>query len=209
MTEDVAPLGRRERKKQALRARIVLDCCTLIAELGVEGTKLDTLCDRVDISKKTFYNYFDSKDTLLLEICQSHLLTGMETAIETALASGADCGTQLEMIFRALFEGQADAGRFDLELIDYLVSNFASNRGASIGLLDEMNGHYIRFFRHHRDVLRPEYTPEFCGEMAVGMLVSVILNWMNHPDSDGAAKLPEVADYIRRSMLVDAGPGAG
>ncbi|MDX1734585.1 MAG: TetR/AcrR family transcriptional regulator [Halioglobus sp.] len=193
--------GRRERKKKALRARIVTDCCTLIADIGVDGTTLEALCDQVDISKKTFYNYFDSKDSLLLEICQSHLVAGIAAALDTAMAEGGDCAAQLDLVFTALAEGQAEPQRFDVELIDYLVSNFVRNRGASVGLLDEMNAHFTRFFDHHRESLRQGYSPQFCGEMVVGMIVSVALNWINHPEATSAQALPQLCAFIQQSML--------
>ncbi len=193
--------GRRERKKQATRANLIESCCRLIEAQGVEGTTIEALCDAVDISKKTFYNYFDSKNELLLEICQSHLLAGIEGTIDAALAGGGSCSDQLDAIFASLFEGQASAAPFDLELIDYLVSNFASNRGASIGLLDEWNGHFARFFAAHEAELAPGHTPAFCGVMTAGMINAVLLNWINHPGEIDRDMIPAVCALIKRSML--------
>ena len=138
--------GRRERKKIALRAAIKTHCAELIEAQGVEGATVEAICDAVDISKKTFYNYFASKDALIVELCQSHLLADIGANIETVTTTGGSCAEQLDLIFSGMFggqlaveldlifsgmfDGQLAASRFDLALIDYLVSNFASNRGA-------------------------------------------------------------------------------
>ena len=193
--------GRRERKKQATRASLIESCCHLIETEGVEGATVEALCDAVDISKKTFYNYFDTKNDLLLEICQSHLLAGIEGTIDAALASDGDCSAQLDLVFESLFEGQASASAFDLALIDYLVSNFSRNRGASIGLLDEWNAQFTRFFTAHAAALAPGQTPAFCGEMTAGMINAVMLNWINHPGEIDREKIPAVCAMIKRSML--------
>ena len=195
------PMGRRERKKLALRASMVSHCRDLIEEKGVEGTTVDALCERVDISKKTFYNYFDSKNALVLEICQSHLLAGIQDMVDVAADEELSCAAQVELIFRTLFESREIMGRFDLELIDYMVSNFGRNRGASVGLLDDMIGLFTEFFRRHVDALKPQYSPEFCGEMTVGMLNAVLMNWMNHRESLHMDKVLELSAFIRDSML--------
>jgi AcrR family transcriptional regulator len=57
--------GRRERKKAETRAALVDAALVLFAEQGVDGTSVEQIADRGDVSARTFHRYFASKDELL------------------------------------------------------------------------------------------------------------------------------------------------
>ena len=65
-TEQVVLEGLRERKKRATRMAIQRTFLELVLERGYEGATVEDVCARVDISKKTFFNYYSSKDAVLL-----------------------------------------------------------------------------------------------------------------------------------------------
>ena len=48
----VVPLGRRERKKQAVREKILEETLGLIATHGIDGTTIDAICDCADIASR-------------------------------------------------------------------------------------------------------------------------------------------------------------
>lgn len=67
---DIAKLGSicglRERKRMETLAAIE-DCATrLVLERGFETVTVDDICEAADISKRTFFNYVDSKETAVL-----------------------------------------------------------------------------------------------------------------------------------------------
>ena len=59
-------LGLRERKRRATRRAIQLAVIDLVAERGLDGTTVDEISRRADISPRTFFNYFASKEEALL-----------------------------------------------------------------------------------------------------------------------------------------------
>lgn len=63
MTENTDTLlGLRERKRRETRLRIE-DCGTeLILERGFDQVTLEEICEKAGVSRRTFFNYFDSKD---------------------------------------------------------------------------------------------------------------------------------------------------
>jgi TetR/AcrR family transcriptional regulator, cholesterol catabolism regulator len=61
----VPPLGRRERKKQEVHARIRRAAAELFHEKGYEATTVEEIAERADVAKGTFFNYFPRKDSLL------------------------------------------------------------------------------------------------------------------------------------------------
>jgi len=112
MTTDVAELGLRERKRRATRRAIQLAVLDLVAQRGLENVTVDEISRIADVSPRTFFNYFTSKEEAL--IGESPTLPD-EAQVERFVTAGA--GSDLlsglgEMISRA---GANIAG--DVELV--------------------------------------------------------------------------------------------
>ena len=60
-------LGRRERRSIETREKILRSAINLFAKRGFNATTIDAIAERADIGKGTFFNYFENKESLLLE----------------------------------------------------------------------------------------------------------------------------------------------
>ncbi|MCS4534968.1 TetR/AcrR family transcriptional regulator [Corynebacterium sp. HS2168-gen11] len=70
----------REQKRRKTHAAIELTATQLVAAQGFSQVRIDDICRHVSISKRTFFNYFDSKETAVLG---SPLAMPDETALNT------------------------------------------------------------------------------------------------------------------------------
>lgn len=61
-----APEGLRQRKKEKTRHQIERTILELSLERGYENVTVEDVCAQCDISKKTFFNYYASKEAALL-----------------------------------------------------------------------------------------------------------------------------------------------
>ena len=74
MPEPLPPTeGLRARKKRALRRRIVETAGRLFAEKGFAETRVEEIAGALDVSTATVFNYFGSKDAILLELAEEQI----------------------------------------------------------------------------------------------------------------------------------------
>ncbi len=59
---------RREEKKQLTKERICQAASNLFADKGYEATKISEITEMAGVAKGTFFNYFDSKEEVMLEL---------------------------------------------------------------------------------------------------------------------------------------------
>jgi len=115
VTVEATELGLRERKRLATRRAIQLAVLDLSADRGFESVTVDEISRVADISPRTFFNYFASKEEALIgdgptlprdERRESFVAAGADadilTGIGDLLAGGAvdQSGTDLDLVTR-------------------------------------------------------------------------------------------------------------
>lgn len=72
-------IGLRDRKRMETRARLEDAAVTLVLRDGLEHTTVDAISELADVSPRTFFNYFDSKDSAILGLRQIDFSEDMMT----------------------------------------------------------------------------------------------------------------------------------
>jgi AcrR family transcriptional regulator len=102
--------GLRERKKQATRLALHEAALRLVAERGLDRVSVDDIAERADVSPRTFFNYFPTKDDAVLGLDPD--LSRQQ--IEEFLARPAD-ETPVQAL-RTVARAQAEEMATDMEL---------------------------------------------------------------------------------------------
>ncbi len=92
-------MGLRELKRQRLLDAILDETCALIEEVGYESLQVEEVARRLEISKPTFYRYFESKGDVLAEV-QVRMTREWTTAVERLVEDGAPFADTLETLAR-------------------------------------------------------------------------------------------------------------
>ena len=107
---DAAEPGLRERKRLATRRAILLAALQLVSERGLEATTVDEISRLADVSPRTFFNYFPSKEEALAgEAPQSPPDAAVQAFVDARGPLLADLGR--------LFDATVDDAVHDVEMI--------------------------------------------------------------------------------------------
>ena len=131
--ENQEPLGLRERKKIKARTAIERAALELVLEHGYDGTTVEDICERAEVSKKTFFNYFPTK---------AAVVTGRVDAFPEA-----------EQLI-AMMEAHSEMSYLDV-LVNMISADFAVREGDEISdlRLKVLRQMPQLFFRGQRDLL--------------------------------------------------------
>src|SRR5262249_27901223 len=115
--EKVVVLSPRDRRRTKLAAQIERLALSLFVKRGISAVTVDEIADAADISRRTFFRYFASKEDLLLGDRQRY-----DDSLARTLAkeqTGSSAVRMLRDILRAMsheVEAEADIARLRLEL---------------------------------------------------------------------------------------------
>ncbi|MCP3974237.1 MAG: TetR/AcrR family transcriptional regulator [bacterium] len=96
--------GLRERKKLEVRRRILGAAAELFGTAGLEATTIDAIAERAEVSVGTVYNYFGSKNALLLAEVETDTDVMIEAGRAVLRRPGADPAAALKRLIGVYFD---------------------------------------------------------------------------------------------------------
>lgn len=96
---DLRPIGLRDRKRQETRSRLERAAIDIVLSDGLDALTIDAVSERADVSPRTFFNYFDSKEDAVLGLHDPEL----SDEVLGAHVERAQGGDIIESVIRLLF----------------------------------------------------------------------------------------------------------
>ncbi|MBC3839780.1 TetR family transcriptional regulator [Streptacidiphilus sp. 4-A2] len=112
MSAEVDEPGLRDRKKEQTRRNLREGAALLFAERGFAATTVEDIAAHANVSKRTFFRYFDSKEDLLLPD-----LRDVFDCVETALAGRPADEDPLSAVCHALLESAVPFAQSSLTVL--------------------------------------------------------------------------------------------
>jgi AcrR family transcriptional regulator len=191
----------RERKKLAQRLSIINEALALIGQHGINNMTIDAICERAGISRKTFYNYYGTRHDLLFDICVSRTLDLVKGSVDEALANFKSLNERLRHVLTAQKRQLCEASDLEHELARYSIASIGNSFASGATLLSVMNENFLRLYAASQDDLKEGLSPEFCAEMTVGMIDTVILNQLHNPDYQAAQRYDALLAFLSGSLV--------
>lgn len=92
-------------KKGILTKEKILDVARLIIwQNNYNSISIDQIVQHAGVNKATFYNYFDSKETLAFEIIKKNMATTLECVYDYAFKTSTDPIERIELIVTKIYE---------------------------------------------------------------------------------------------------------
>jgi AcrR family transcriptional regulator len=117
--------GLRERKKERTRCALIDSAFALFQRKGFDATTVDEIAEAVDVSPRTFFRYFTSKEEVALSLLDDQLaalLTVVEQRPAEESVLTALCNAGLEVL-RAAEAGEAGFDPLRFESMQLLMSS--------------------------------------------------------------------------------------
>jgi AcrR family transcriptional regulator len=196
----VQELGRRERKKLATRRALEESAMRLFTEKGFDGTTVEEIADAADVSARTFFRYFATKDEVLFGDHEPRL-DAMRVLLDQRPAD-EPVMTSLEALLRGL--GDLLVAQRDRAMVQ---SEVSKTRVQILGLFrqhqEEMNEVITSFVatRLHADS-QVHMRARVIASAAMGAYLAASAEWVRSGGNGDMSQLMDEALDALRTVLV-------
>ncbi|WP_446030838.1 acyl-CoA-like ligand-binding transcription factor [Paenibacillus tyrfis] len=196
--DDKRTMGLRERKKAKTMAVVQMHALRLFRELGYNATTVEQIAEAAEISPSTFFRYFPTKEDVLLRDNYDPVLVDAFEAQPSHLSP-------LQAVRGAMVSAIADMSADELATMrerNELIMTVPELRAASLNSLTQTM-QLIAELAAKRTGREPDDAAvrTFAGAI-IGVNISVMLYYAEHPDADFAVLLDEALSKLEAGLLL-------
>ncbi|TDD45276.1 TetR/AcrR family transcriptional regulator [Nonomuraea terrae] len=200
----------RERKKQRTRQALIDAALTLFGSRGFGGVTLDELCDEVEVSKRTFFRYFASKEDVAMAPLEDMWRAFLE-GLETADPDGRPLLELMEAALLAALDQVADDAWAGRALLSYRLSRQTPSMDAHTLHFCDSTMRAVLEILHRRLDLPDDARPRLAGDMLVAAWRYALDGWAagarDRPDGrELAARVRDAVAALPGSLHLTAAP---
>jgi AcrR family transcriptional regulator len=205
MTIDEAPLGRREKRKQEIRARIEDAAYRLFKLQGVEETSIEQICVEADVARRTFYGHFANKHALLGGLGVSRIYNQTEPMLRQLMADQSTTRGRLAAMIDYIASNFSTYQDIDLQLILIAPATLAENTEQQREIGNSASASFTQLISAGLELgdVRTEFSPEILAAMVVGTLNMLTTSWAMNPDYPIFANLEEARGMFEKLICKD------
>lgn len=196
----VPVIGRRERNRQRVRARMYTSALELFAEKGYEATTIEEIAERADVSRGTFFNHFPHKEDLITEWAEDRRRTLMDRMEQRLGSETEDTGVLLHLCMDGLAQlGEAHRGVTRIMLTAWVKMGRPLTEEPYTA---EVFARIVQIGIRRGDI-DSRVDPILVGNLLRDAYLGVLYRWARRPTGHGqiAAELRELVAVILRGVL--------
>jgi AcrR family transcriptional regulator len=173
------PSTRRARRKQEVRDRILNAAIELFDEQSCEITHIDQICDRADVARTTLYNYFPSKQHLIVAVTDRVMLDEARRLVEEAREQSADTIERICFYIDATAAMRRKSANLKRALIRETMKAVARDESGGARNWFHLGNLLTALIKEGqaRGHVTRETSAEFLGELLAGSINAISLSW--------------------------------
>jgi AcrR family transcriptional regulator len=194
----------RERKKMRTRQALIDAALELFTTRGFSGVTLDELCDAVDVSKRTFFRNFASKEDVAMAPTQDLWRTFLDD-LETREPGGRPLAEMLQETLFAALERMTEEGWARRALLSRRLAEETPSMDAhGLHFCHETSRTALDTLHRRLDFAAPDdLRPQLALDLLVAAFHCALDRWTNRP---GTPARSDLAIDMRNAF--DAVPGS-
>lgn len=190
------PVCRREKRSIQTREKIFRVALQLFAERGFSATTIEAITDAADVGKGTFFNYFENKESILLEYREMQM-GRIKTFVSNSAKSDAPLETLIYKLAVIMTEEHQNNPKMFQSLITAILSNNAVQKRTAEGL--SRGRHMLAKLISHRQQsgeIRNDIEAEEIALSFQRMIFGTTFIWSLSPDTTLEASLKKMTDVF-------------
>jgi len=191
----VRALGLRERKKERTREQLVVTALQLFTQRGYEETTIDDVVDAVEVSPRTFFRYFQSKEDVLVAWVDE-----FSERVRHALAARPPAEEPFTALGNALTAAVAvyEAKRTHFLALERFIARTPAVRAQKLEKLGRCSQVMIEALAKRLGVdARRDLAPRLLANCAIGILGAAVDTWIAQ---DGQGSLAKIVEHAFRCL---------
>jgi AcrR family transcriptional regulator len=190
------PPNRRERHSAERRERLFRAALDLFVRKGFDETTVEDITNAADLGKGTFFNYFPSKEHILLAFGEMQLAK-LQAAVEESRAKNET----VHAFLRSLGPRMTQEPMRNPSIIRILLQAFLSNsevRGSVMALQDHVIAIHSEMLRRgqERGEIRNDLPPEVLAHVFRQTIFGTLLIWSLYGDSSLLSRMEQAFEVL-------------
>jgi AcrR family transcriptional regulator len=191
-----ATLGLRQRKKLKTMAAIQREAIRLFLEKGFQATTIEEIAEAVEISPSTFFNYFSSKEEVVLQDDLDPVIVAAFNAQPPELSPVAALRNAMRSVFSGLTPEQGALLRQRTGLIQRDPETRAAMLNQFTGMVDQV----AEVLKARVGERASDFAVRNLAGAIIGVLMSAVLAAANDPQADLVQLTDEAMAHLEAGL---------
>jgi len=190
------PTPRRLRRRVEIRERLFRSALDQFAKKGFANTTVEDITEAADVGKGTFFNYFPSKDHILLAFGEMQL-----GKLEAAIAEARSSDISIEEFLRALPERMTQEPTRNPAIVRMLLQAYLSTtvvREAMVDMQGRVQALHTQIIRmgQERGEIRTDFPASEMASVFRQTIFGTLLMWSLYGDASLTERIQTAVDVL-------------
>ena len=172
---------------------------------GHEAVMVDEICAKANVARKTFYNYYSSKDELIHSLCESLLFAEMANMVAMGIEQHETLPDRLCFVLQSIGETLSLYASLERSLLQFTLQNINFENGGAKEMkhdLDQMNNSIEYLLNQDSNISLP-WSKSLLVELITGLTMSLVINWVNNESYPLQDRIDEWCLFIKSQLVVN------